>query len=54
MSPPLLILDLCRFLLLDLLGEVDLLDFQVFKEGSITTLGSDIVLKSGSKGSISL
>ena len=45
---------LCRSLLLHLLREVDLLDFQVFIDGLITILGSDIVLKSGSKGSISI
>ena len=38
-------------LLIGLLREVDLLDFQVFVGGSITILGSDIVLISGSKGS---
>ena len=45
---------LCRSLLLDLLREMDLLDFRVFTEGLITILGSDIVMKSGSKGNISL
>ena len=44
---------LCSSLLLDLLRESDLLDFQVFIEGS-KILGPDKVLKSSSKDSISL
>ena len=49
-----LCLDLGCSLLLGLLKEADLLDFQVFVGGSITILGSDILLKSSSRGSSTL
>ena len=37
-----------------ILREADLLDSKVFVGGSLTILGSDIVLKSGSSGSSTL
>ena len=52
--PLFLCFDLGRSPLLGFLSEVELLDFQVFVGGSITILGSGIVLKSGSKGNKSL
>ena len=53
-SPPLSMFRLGRFLQLQHLREVDLLDFQVFVGGLITILGSDIILKSSYKGNRSL